>query len=99
MKLLRPPLAAAKKGIVVDRSKFAKKTRQGQELEPDDQKMKNFSKNNFTAAKTMHQVRYQLQEMANFTMAHLEKMNFTIREKSSLVAFLMKQFQKGKSYC
>ena len=98
IKMLRPERlaqAAAKKGVVEDRSKFAKKTRQGQELKPEEQRLKTFSKNNFTAAKTMDQVRFQLQEMAKFTMAHLEKMNFTTREKSSLVAFLLKQFQKG----
>ena len=98
--MLRPPLAAtaAKKGLVADKSKFAKKTRQTTELEPEDVKMKTFSKNNFTAAKTMNQVKFQLQEMAKFTMNHFQKVNFTQREKSSLVGFFLKQFQKGKRF-
>jgi len=96
--MLRPPLAAtaAKKGLVADKSKFVKKTRQTAELEPEDAKMKTFSKNNFTAAKTLNQVKFQLQEMAKFTMAHFQRANFTQREKSTLVGFLLKQYQKGK---
>ena len=93
MKLLHQP---PKKGLVADKSEFARKTRQGHELEPDDAKTKTFSKNNFTAAKTDHQVRFQLQELAKFIMSHLEKINFTIREKAALVSFFVKQFQKSK---
>ena len=93
MKLLNPP---AKKGLLPDKSEFTKKTRQGQELAADDTKTKTFSKNNFTAAKTDHQVRFQLQELAKFIMTHLEKINFTIREKAALVSFLVKQFQKSE---
>ena len=95
LKLLVPTLTTARKGLVEDKSKFSKKTRSGHELEPEDTKMKTFSKNNFTAAKTMNQVRFQLQELSKFILGHFEKMNFTIREKSSLVSFLLKQFQKG----
>ena len=86
----------SKKGLVTDKSEFARKTRQGDELAADDSKTKTFSKNNFTAAKTDHQVRFQLQELAKFIMSHLEKINFTIREKAALVSFFVKQFQKSK---
>ena len=89
---------AAKKGLVTDKSRFALKTRQGNELQPDDPKMKTFSKSNFQAAKTDNQVKYQLQEMVSFVMNHLtNKLNKTTREKASLVSFLFKQFQKRKS--
>ena len=87
----------AKKGVV-DKGKTYRKTRLCDTLMAEDPSMKNFNLANFKKTNSEPQLKYMLQKMVEMVISQFDKMMLPLSSQADMVAFLIKNFQKGNIF-
>ena len=87
----------AKKGVV-NKGKTYRKTRLCDTLTAEDPLMKNFNLANFKKTTTEPQLKYMLQKMVELVINQFDKMCLPLSSQADMVAFLIKNFQKGNIF-
>ena len=87
----------AKKGVV-NKGRVYKATRLADTLIAEDPSMKNFNLANFKKTTTEGQLKYMLQKMVEMVINQFDKMELPLSSQADMVAFLIKNFQKGNIF-
>ena len=64
----------------------------------EDPSMKNFNLNNFKKTTTEPQLKYMLQKMVEMIVNQFDKIGLPLSSQADMVAFLIKNFQKGNIF-
>ena len=86
---------AAKKGAVENKGSIYKATRLGQEMTSEDPKVASFNLANFKKTNSEAQLKFMIQELVNLILAQFTKMELPMSTQAEMVAFAIKNFQKG----
>lgn len=90
-------LIVAKKGCV-EKGSVYKATRLCDTLEPEDPGMKTFNLANFKKTTTNAQMKFMLQKVSDLIMSQFDKMLMPLSTQADMVAFFIKNFQKGNIF-
>lgn len=89
---------AAKKGLKSDVLPSGTTTRLASKLAPPSAATK-FTLQNLAKAKTEDELKFQLQEIASVIDTQMVKMDLTMHDRSMMLAFLLKEFQRMNLFC
>ena len=84
---------AAKKGLPHSANIY-KKTRLAKELQPSDPSVAKFNLRNLEKAVDVDALKYQFSKFAQMVAAQFDRIDFPLRKRAEVVAFLIKQFQQ-----
>ena len=83
---------AAKKGLP-HTANIYKRTRLATELQPAHPSLSKFNLLNFAKATDANALKYQFSKFVEMAAAHFDRIDFPLRKRAEVVAFLIKQFQ------
>ena len=89
---------AAKKGGKSDDLPAGTTTRLAARLAPPSAATK-FTLQNLAKAKTQDELKFQLQEMASLIDTQMVKMDLSMHDRSMMLAFMLKEFQRMNLFC
>ena len=89
---------AARKGVKTEELPAGTTTRLAVRLLPPSAATK-FTLKNLSMAKTTEELKFQLQEIVTILDTQMVKMDLSMHEKSMMLAFLLKEFQRLNLFC
>ena len=90
--------SAAKKGVKTDALPAGTTTRQATKLVPTSAATK-FTLQNLAKAKTIEDLKFQLQENAALIDNQFVKMELSMHDRALMLAFFLKEFQRSNLFC
>ena len=91
--------SAAKRGDKTDDLPAGTTTRQTAKLAPTSKAATKFTLQNLAKAKTLDDLKFQLQENVALIDSQFVKMDLSMHDRATMLAFMLKEFQRTNLFC
>ena len=91
--------SAAKRGDKTDELPAGTTTRKTAKLVPTSKNVAKFTLQNLAKAKTIEDLKFQLQENVSLIDAQFVKMDLSMHDRATMLAFMLKEFQRSNLFC